>query len=281
MQLLMTWPDTQCVFHLTDDYTFNNAACFNVKNGTFGPPSPEDKNNVVYFYTAAVGPIIFNDCETFVCLIDGVDIARGQTYALRFGAAIQLGHFTFSVMLSDEPVAHEDMLYSLLNVHSEEEKASVIVPELEDILPNGGHYTGDLRYFNEAMTGSESENDILKKLEVEYKKFLIWGEQNRKFFDENPELNNKLSGSDHYFDVIRDEMKNKTLTECIIEAPSLIDEVWKALNMMDYDDELLGEEAKLDILKSLAPENISSREKAYVPELVFQDLYKTGLDSLY
>lgn len=38
---------------------------------------------------------------------------------------------------------------------------------------------------------------------------------------------------------------------------------------------------KKDILKSLAPENISSKEKKHVPELVFHDLYKTGLDSLY
>ncbi|MGE9553399.1 TagK domain-containing protein [Erwinia amylovora] len=281
MQLLMTWPDTQLVFNLAESYTFKNAACFSVRQGTFGTPLPQDKNNVIYFYTAAVGPVIFNDCEEFVCLVDGQELERGQAYSLRFGALIQLGQFTFEVTSGDETAAHDDMLHTLLNVHSDEEKASLIVPELEDILPNGGHYTGDLRYFNDAEKGAEAEKDILKNLEVEYKKFLIWGEQNRKFFDENPELNNKLSGSDHYFDAIRDEMKTRTLTECIIEAPSLIDEVWKEMNMMDSYDDMLGEEEKLDILKSLAPENISSREKKHVPELVFHDLYKTGLDSLY
>lgn len=274
----MTWPNNQSVFHLADSYTVDNAVCFSIGDGTFGPHETGVKENVVYFYNTAGGPVILNDSEDYICRIDDVEIGRGHTHPLLFGAALQLGQFTFSVATNDTTNDYEEILHSFLDVHSEKE--DLIVPEVEEILPNGGHYTGDLRYFSDTETGAESENDILKTLEVEYKKFLIWGEQNRQIFDEAPE-SNKFSDDDYYFDAIRDEMKNRTMTECIVHAPSLFDEVWKEINVMDSYDELLVEDEKIDILKSLAPENISSKEKKHVPELVFHDLYKTGLDSLY
>ncbi|WP_034934547.1 TagK domain-containing protein [Erwinia mallotivora] len=280
MQLLMTWPDNQRIFLLSASCTFENAACFNVQNGTFSLSGQEEQDDAIYFYSSTGGAVILNNCEKYICRVDDVEIRHGQTCILRFGAFIQLGNFTFEVG-NDESSDHEDMLHNLLNVHYEEEKDHLIIPEVEDILPNGGHYTGDLRYFSDAMESAETETDVLKKLELEYKKFLIWGEQNRKFFDDSPEINNKLSGDDDYFDAIRDEMKTKTLTECIVPAPSLFEKVWKEMNITESYDELLGEEEKTDILKSLAPENISSKEKKHVPELVFHDLYKTGLDSLY
>ncbi|MCX8958661.1 TagK domain-containing protein [Erwinia psidii] len=281
MQLLMIWPDTQQICHLDASSTAENATCFSVEQGTFGPHKPAVENNAVYFYNTACGLVILNDCEDYVCLVNDSEISRGQTHSLLFGASLQLGHFAFRVELDDETADYEAMLPGLLNVHSEKGKDDLIIPEVEDILPNGGHYTGDLRYFSDAEVASETEVDILRKLEVEYKKFLIWGEQNRDFFDEVPGGSNKLSDEDHYFDVIRDEMRTRTMTECIVHKPSLFDAVWKELNVMDSYDDLLPEDEKVDILKSLAPENISLREKKQVPELVFHDLYKTGLDSLY
>ncbi len=275
MQLLMTWPATGTAFTLSEAHSVDRPACFNVLSGTFGDAQPVD---AVWFYVTAGGPVIFNRCQTFVCRVDSAEVAEGQRHPLRKGSIIQLGHFTFEVTDSPE---QQTLLHSILNLQTADEKAGCIVPEVEDILPSGGHYTGDLHYFNEGVGSDEVEADVLKSLEVEYKKFLIWGEQSRNFFDDNAVLNNKLSGSDAYFDAVREEMKAKTLTECIIEAPSLIDRVWDELKIGESYDELLCEEEKPDILKALAPENIASREEQPVPELVFQDLYKIGLDSLY
>lgn len=275
----MTWPDNQRVFQLDNSCMVENAVCFSVEQGTFGPHTPAINEEVVYFYNTASGPVILNNCKALICRIDDTDINWGQKHPLLFGVSLQLGHFTFLVELNNEAVDDDGLLHNLFGVHSEKEKADLIVPEVEDILPNGGHYTGDLRYFSEE--GSESDVDILKKLEVEYKKFLIWGEQSRRFFDEKAENQNKFFNEDPYFELIRDEMKTKTMTECIVHAPSLFHEAWKEINTMDYSDELLVDDEKIDILKSLAPENISSKEKKLVPELVFHDLYKTGLDSLY
>lgn len=278
MQLLMTWPATGSAFTLNEAHSVDHPACFNMLSGRFGDAEPVD---AVWFYLTAGGAVIFNTCQTFICLVDGVEVAEGQRQLLRQGSLIQLGHFTFEVIASAEQAVQESLLHSILDLQTDEEKASYIVPEVEAILPNGGHYTGDFRYFNDVVEADEAETDVLKKLEVEYKKFLIWGEQNRKFFDDNNGVNNKLSGSDAYFEAIREEMKARTLTECIIEAPSLIDKVWEELKIAESYDELLCEEEKPDILKALAPDNIASHEKQSVPELVFQDLYKIGLDSLY
>lgn len=275
MQLFMTWPATGSVLTLNEAYSVTHPACFNILSGRFGDAHPAD---AVWFYLTAGGPVIFNTCQAFVCLVDDVEVAEGQRQPLRQGSLIQLGHFTFEIIAS---VEQSTLLHTILDLQTDEEKASYIVPEVEAILPNGGHYTGDLHHFNDVVGADEAEPDVLKKLEVEYKKFLIWGEQNRKFFDENEGVNNKLSGSDAYFEAVREEMKARTLTECIIEAPSLIDKVWEELKIEASYDELLCEEEKPDLLKALAPDNIASREKQPVPELVFQDLYKIGLDSLY
>lgn len=278
MQLLMTWPTTGSAFTLNEAYSVDRPACFNVLSGRFDEAQPVD---AAWFYLTADGPVIFNTCQTVVCLVDGVEIAEGQRQLLKPGSVIQLGHFTFEILASTERAVQEALLHSLLDLQNDEENPGYTVPEIDAILPNGGHYTGDLRYFNDVPEADEAEPDVLKKLEVEYKKFLIWGEQNRNFFDKGAGLNNKLPGSDACFEAVREEMKARTLTECIIEAPSLIDKVWEELKIEESDNSLLGEEEKTDILKALAPDNIASREKQPVPELVFQDLYKIGLDSLY
>ncbi|WP_380182275.1 TagK domain-containing protein [Kalamiella sp. sgz302252] len=277
MQLLMTWPDNQPAFALGERYTKERAACFNPQTGVFSDVGPS--GGVVWFYTTAGGPVIFNDCVNLLCVVDDNLVVPGERYALRLNAAIQIGHYAFTINADDEAADKDEILYSLLEAHATEEKANLVIPEVETILPNGGHHTGDYRYFNDAVS-TVAETDILKKLEAEYKKFLIWGEQNRTFVSEQPTAV-RLPDCDDYFDAVREEMKAKTLTECIIQAPSLIDKVWEELNVEGVSEALIFDEEKTDILKLLAPENIASKEKKAVPELVYQDLYKPGLDSPY
>ncbi|EOW7108323.1 TagK domain-containing protein, partial [Yersinia enterocolitica] len=58
----------------------------------------------------------------------------------------------------------------------------------------------------------------------------------------------------------------------------LIEKVTKELSVIDYLDTSHHDE-KVDLLKLLAPEHLTSKEKNSVPALVFQELYKLGLDS--
>lgn len=267
----MTWPDNQPAFSLEERYGKENAVCFDPQSGKF---SETGSSEVAWFYTTAGGPMIFNTCTDLLCLVDDRVVAEGERCLLRLNSAIQLGHYAFKISADNEAPPH----YLLFEADTGREKADLIVPEVEDILPNGGHYTGDYRYPNDAA--AETATDILKMLEAEYKKFLIWGEQNRHFATEQPTLT-RLPDCDDYFEAVREEMKAKTLTECLIQTPSLIDKVWQELQVEGGEEALIFAEEKTDILKLLAPENVASKEKPPVPELVFQDLCKPGLDSPY
>lgn len=269
----MIWPDNQPAFSLGERYSKENPICFDPQSGRFGETGASE---IVWFYNTAGGPVIFNTCTELLCLIDDRVAEQGERCLLRLNTVIQIGHYAFKVSADDEAATH----YFLFDAGSEKEKADLIVPEVEDILPSGGHFTGDYRYPNDATAEAEAAADILKTLEAEYKKFLIWGEQNRCFIPEQS-TQTRLPDCDDYFEAVREEMKAKTLTECLIQTPSLIDKVWQELNIEGGEEALIFAEEKTDILKLLAPENVASKEKPAVPELVFKDLCKPGLDSPY
>ncbi len=46
----------------------------------------------------------------------------------------------------------------------------------------------------------------------------------------------KLSARDEYLDNIRERVKDKTLTECILDSGGLIDKVTKELSAINYLD---------------------------------------------
>jgi len=270
----MTWPDNQPAFPLGESYTVGRPVCFNPQNGQFSEAGSSD---ALWFYRSPGGPVIFNTCKDLLCLVDNGRVAEGERRVLRLNAAIQLGHYGFTVV-DDEDVPGEALCHMLLDGDPLQKRP---LPEVDDILPSGGHYMGDYRYLNEAAVAeTEAAADILEALEEEYKKFLIWGEQHRHVAQERPTLT-RLPDCDDYFEAVREEMKAKTLTECLIQTPSLIDKVWTELNVEGTTGPLIFDDEKTDILKLLAPENIASKEKQTIPELVFHDLYKPGLDSPY
>lgn len=87
----------------------------------------------------------------------------------------------------------------------------------------------------------------------------------------------KLSARDEYLDNIRERVKDKTLTECILDSGGLIDKVTKELSAINYLD-TPDDDEKIDLLKALAPEHFITKKNS-VPSLMFQELYKLGLDS--
>lgn len=280
MQLIMTWPIADKPVQLTGSLTREQAIFFCAERGVFGVSSVGEVNNVAYFYQSPTGPVIFNANEIFTCLIDDEPIEFGQTKVLRYGATLQAGHFKFKTFAAEGHLAENGTDNSWLDLSSLNDNAEII-PQLEEILPDAGHYTGDLRYFNEITAASDAQGDILKKLEIEYKKFIVWGDQGHDYFSMKAASPVKISPQEDFFYENNRLMKSKTVTECIIQAPSLIEKVWQDLEGIPPLDNLEGEEEKQDILKSLAPENLISRVKTNVPELMFQEMYKSGLDSVY
>ncbi len=279
MRLILTWPDTRAAIGLNDTLTRENAVSFDVVRGVFGSHQPAQDGYAMVFYWKASGPVLVNLCQKHVCLLDGADVEYGAIHPLRIGQKLQCGHFKIGVVVDHtnltDDVWQRDWLLS-------QETATDNIPRVEDILPNGGHYLTDLRYFNDVTAAQNNSDDVLKTLEVEYKRFLIWHEQGRGGFSNNiHDQENRFSVGDERFDRDREQSKSKTLTECIIDTPFLIERVWEELDMENSTSEILDEEEKIDILKSLAPDDVAMKEKKSVPELVFRDFYKVGLDSHY
>ncbi|MTD28156.1 TagK domain-containing protein [Erwinia sorbitola] len=279
MFLSMTWPDNPCRYHLDESHTSVAMVGFNMLNGTFSRPRSDSHNeNVVFFYRTLAGAVAFNTCDEYVCIIDGIPVEKGEARTLNLDSTIQMGHYNIQVIISENAVSLEDIFYALHD--SGADKSNIIIPEIEDILPSGAHYVGDLNYFDEMVSEKQDVIDVMKPLEAEYKKFLIWGHINNNLYDKEVHHYHHIN-DDGFFDAARSEMKSKTITECILDTPSLIDKVWDQLEVVNLQDEVLFEEEKHEILMLLAPEKFTAKEKKMIPELAFQDLYKIGLDSHY
>lgn len=276
----MTWPDRDYRFNLDESYTSDAKVGFSVLTGEFSDQhSDQQEENLVYFYWTLAGAAIFNRCIDYVCIIDGVPVEKDDTCTLNAGAEIQIGHYAIQAVASDNMFSLEDMFYTLNGY--EANKSDIIIPEIEDILPNGAHFFGDLNYSNEILSDKITETDAIKPLETEYKKFLIWGQVNNNLYDKKADISRHVITKDDFFDSAHSEMQSKTIMECILDAPSLIDKVWDDLEVINLQDSVFYEEEKYEILMLLAPEKFTAKEKKVIPELAFQDLYKIGLDSHY
>lgn len=280
MYLTMAWPDRHYRFNLDESHTSETMVGFNALTGKFAIQQPvQSEENVVFFYWTLAGAAVFNACSEYVCIIDGIPVEKDETRTLNLGSEIQIGHYHIQAVSAERTVSLEDMFYTLNG--SDAERSHITIPEIEDILPGGAHYVGDLNYSNEMMSATTQEADVIKPLEIEYKKFLIWGQINNNLYDRDANNHHHIISDDGFFDAARSEMKSKTITECILDTPSLIDRVWDELEVVNLQDEVLYEEEHHEILMLLAPEKFTAKEKEVIPELAFQDLYKIGIDSHY
>lgn len=60
-----------------------------------------------------------------------------------------------------------------------------------------------------------------------------------------------------------------------------MEKVWPDFETGESIDDFFQQDQKTDLLKALSPEYIMAKNKDRVPDLVFQDFYKVGLDSHY
>jgi hypothetical protein len=273
------WPPSRHPIALPGNLTVNNAVVLDVVSGGFSPHDRGNDQDTVAFYWDMTRPVILNLCANHVCRLEGLELQYGSVHPLRDKSTIQVGHFKLVTTAGSDEV-DESGFYELIYPNGAWLSANKI-PEVEDILPNGGNYINDLRYFNDVVLVQDKVNDVLKTLEVEYKRFLIWREQAGGRYDGRSEHSEHIIKADHRFDNIREKIKEKTLTECIVAKDFLMEKVWPELEAGAHSDSIFNEEEKVELLKALSPEHIVAKGKYKVPELVFQDFYKVGLDSHY
>lgn len=280
MKIQFEWPALRQPVELDKRLTAENSAVLDVVSGDFAITNSRPERDVVAFYWHLSRPVIVNLCVEHLCSLDSVELKYGSVHSLRPGSKIQAGHFKLSLARESDVETEEQTFYQLIYPGSDLQ-ASNKIPEVEEVLPNGGSNINDLHYFNELALAEDKGNDILKRLEAEYKYFLIWQKQGRGEYHDVSQYEKYTIKTDDRFDRIREQVKGKTLTECIIARDFLMEKVWPDFETGESFDDFFQQEEKTDLLKALSPEYIVAKNKDRVPELVFQDFYKVGLDSHY
>ncbi|MGV3346276.1 TagK domain-containing protein [Enterobacteriaceae bacterium LUAb1] len=272
MLLQIVWPKLDRQMVLTESVTPEKAQYFCLETGEFLTAETALPGDALCFYWHYPEPVMINMCEEFVCSVDGQLLASHTQVPLRYNSKIQAGPFLITVKMARSegvitPIKTEESL------HWSEEQEPYELPEVETLLTHGGQYAG---YLDEAET--LQDQDVLKHLEFEYKRYLIWDEQGRNFMNKVHHEDLKLPANDTFLENITESVKDKTMTECIFDQGNLIERVideLMAVNQLDISEE----EEHPDLLALLAPEQIAKKEKRIISELVFKELYKLGLDS--
>ncbi|HHN8372294.1 TPA: TagK domain-containing protein [Morganella morganii] len=275
MLLHFNWPTRKGSVKLTEQNTIDNPVAVNAFTADVISHSGAARDTDVLFYYTNTGPVLQNNCRELVCVVNKQQVAFGSKVRLIYGSAIQIGHFSLSFV-----AAENNQSASVIEALTELAPAKVDFTNLEinEILPQGAGFIS-MEY---AAEESRKNGDELKKLEVEYKKFLLWGEI------DSPQVENyavaeeaKLSAADDdgSFDSLCEQIKDLNLTECIFETSAFMDRVWRELSTMEEVDLTQDEHENYDILRMLAPDGIIPYAKDSVSSLVSKELYKLGLDS--
>lgn len=274
MNLLLTWPEQQHVFYLSENYSAEKPLCFDVSSGEFISDKVSANRETLHFYWNASGPVIVNYCEEYVCIVNKHPLVYQKSILLQSGMTIQAGLFMLMTSASEfSDLSSEIFNDPLINPLKHER-----IGKVEEILPQGGYHLITTERSTLRENERESEETVLKNLEFEYKKYLILDEQRWEHHTDT-EQKYIVSGVDPVFDQIREGLKEKTLTECIFESSALIEKVFDELDDEMEPDYFQQEEEQCDLLKLLAPENILPGSKKRISNLVYHDLYQPGLDS--
>ncbi|WP_312242468.1 TagK domain-containing protein [Pantoea sp.] len=274
MNLLLIWPEQQHAFYLSEEYSVDKPLFFDMNLGGFITDKVSDNQETLFFYWNASGPVIYNNSQEYVCIVDQHSLNYQKAISLQAGMSIQAGAFKL-ITTSSEPADLSAELFNdpVINPLKHERMGKV-----EEILPKGGYHLLAI----ETMTINENEEvsdeNILRSLELEYKKYLILDEQHRDNYSES-EQNFIVSGDDPLFEETRENLKGKTITECIFDSSALIEKVLEGLEDAMTLEDFQQDDEQGDLLRLLAPERVLACSKKKVSNLVYQDLYQPGLDS--
>ncbi|KJF76347.1 hypothetical protein UA45_19075 [Morganella morganii] len=214
MLLHFNWPTRKGSVKLTELNTIDNPVVINAFTADVTLHAGESQDTDVLFYYTNTGPVLQNICRELVCVVNKQQVAFGSKIRLIYGSAIQIGHFSLTFV-----AAENNQSASVIEALTELTPTKVDFTNLEinEILPQGAGFIS-IEY---AAEESRKSGDELKKLEIEYKKFLLWGEI------DSPQTENhavteeaKLSAADDdgSFDSLCEQIKDLNLTECILNV---------------------------------------------------------------
>ncbi|MGE9551460.1 TagK domain-containing protein [Erwinia amylovora] len=278
MQLILTWPAPHKVIEFDEQYSIVNAISFNSEKEAF--ISAGNEGDDVLFYRTESSAVILNRSHDFTCAIDGEPLVCGESRYISVGSEIQFSHCNITLRYKEGNVDIKESLQLALANQNNDDIDDLAIGK-HDVMNDMGLHIPYFHDGNAPDKGSEcDDNEIIKSLGSEYKSFLTWGEVNKNNYFEQNNASGKLVGGQDYFYLDREAVKNKTLTDCILDSTTLIDKFLEEL-MQGEDVPLdIFERDKNDILRELAPENIVSKSKGDLPTIILQDIHKLDINSI-
>lgn len=187
-----------------------------------------------------------------------------QPYPLRYGLAIQAGRYALQVAMAQNTNA----------AWLADSTDAWAVREVDALLARSVNYVDWQR-----PEETQADDDILKILESEYKRFLAWGEQRRDASSSPPPSRIRLKDTTADFAQLREQMKGKTLTECILGSSALMNQALEGLAGLEADPGLF-DTPRYDILKMVSPDVQHIKETTRLPALTVREFHQPDLDSL-
>ncbi|WNN47906.1 TagK domain-containing protein [Siccibacter colletis] len=274
MELMLVWPETWLTCTLSEQCSPEQPLWFCPEQGTFSTQASGHERDCVLFYWLFSLPVMVNLSRDYLCRAGEKTLEFGQARPLLPGMEIQVGQFRLQ---TQQAVVRQAMTEAQAKrVFSAALLPGAEMPEPDDLLPDIGHYMA----WQPQPPVAGSEENPLKALAGEYKNVVLWGEQRRDPGPTSERVRHRDAGEGGMFMAQREHMASRTVTDCILDTPNLMERVCEELDLTQQRELLLDEESKQDILLLLAPAHLQRVKPAHqLPSLMLQEFYKTGLDT--
>ncbi|EOW6408741.1 TagK domain-containing protein [Cronobacter sakazakii] len=261
MQIRFIWPADGGAITLNEQH---DAAWLDIDSGEFIPAGARERINVLCFSLRGTQPYMTLAATDYVCFAGHERLAPGQPYPLRYGLTVQAGRYALQVAMAQETDA----------AGLPENADEWAVREVDALLSRS------VRYVDwQCPQETRDDDDILKRLENEYKRFLAWGAQRRDATSSPAPSRLRLKEAASDIAQLREQMKEKTLTECILGSSALIAQALETLSGLEADPELFSA-PRYDILKMLSPDAQHIKAPTRLPALTVREFHQPDLDSL-
>ena len=265
MQLRIDWPLSSLSEDPQTAILPEQTGYFCLVGAKFINALPGGHHDVLHIDRTGFSVVLTCHSQRYQCLVNDVALQPDEPITLRPGMTIQAGQFLFSVNAKNRggmPEAIKDELV-----------------EISSLLPHGGHYTG-WHTLNSDDNEFSDNNDILRQLNREYKYHLLWGESDSSAENKNKQRQDYILKSDDELYQSIEQVKHKTVTECVLNKPALISCIIKELSeSADLIEPEWLEESSPDILAVLAPEHLKKIKRSDISELTYSEQHKLGLYS--
>lgn len=273
MLLQLVWPNKQAVLSCDTLNAENETVYFCFESAEFVTQKPSSPLGYFSLNLRRLDIVFACVSDDFQCFINGQPLQERLTCNLVADMEIQAGHYVFEVVPA---ISSDDV------VVGQQEP-----PALSELLSYGGYYTA---WDQTAAVIEMNENfDELRKLNSEFHRHLIWGDYQKSEQALSETNSIKVGNIDNYLENVLVSVKDKTVSDCIIEDKQSINTIIESMPTADteisfdllYPQEKNDEKSYngLDILQILAPEELVGIERKFITDLTYSELKKAGIDS--